>query len=580
MPEAPRSAIFDRRFARHLWRLIRVYWTSADAKWGALLLVVAIALEVGTVWGSLLIADAERRILDALEQRESATFLAAIGFFLGVTLAFVLASAHRIYIRQALEVRWRRSLTAHYVERWVGAQASIMSELHGAEVDNPDQRIQEDVRDFVASALGLSLSLLAAVAILVSFGGFLWSLSATWPLRFDATTVHIPGLMLWVALGYAGLSMWITHLVGRRLVPINYDRLRFEADFRYGLVHFRDNAVTVALAHGETVEQRVALDRFGRIVRNWWQLIRAQRSLTLLTGGIGQANSIVPVLVAAPAYFARLITLGSVVQIRIAYGQVSGALAWFVSAYQEIARWRANVERLSTLSESLDATARETAAGGIHVVQTPGDTLRLDALRIQEPDGRLLLDDASASVTAGERVVIDGPSGTGKTLLVRAIAGIWPFGAGRIEVPSPARMLFVPQWPYMPVGTLRAAASYPAPEATFPDERIVLVLERLGLGRFASRLGDTQQWDQILSPHEQQRLALARVLLHEPDWMILDKATSALDDATEKQVYELLAEALPHATVVSVAHGPTVAAYHTRRWILARDAGRVTLAAA
>ena len=578
MPDVRTSALFDRRFARHLRRLVRVYWTTPDARRGAMLLALAVVLEIATVAGNLLVADAERQIIDGLEDRKLAAFLSALGVFLAATLGFVLASAYRIYVRQAVEIRWRRSLTAHYVERWISERSYVMQELDGAEVDNPQQRIQEDVRDFVASALGLSLSLLAAIATLLSFGGFLYNLSASWPIPVHGT-VTVPGLMLWVALAYAAFSMWITHRVGRRLVPINYDRLRLEADFRYGLVHFRDNATTVLLTRGEGVEQREALIRLRHVIANFWQLVVAQRNLTLVTGGLGQVNALAPVLVAAPAYFAHLITLGSIVQIRIAYGQVSASLSWFVFAYQEIARWRANVERLATLSESLDAADGRLDVGGIRVESADGDGLRIVGLRIAEPDGRLLLDGATATIAAGDRLAITGPSGTGKTLLMRAIAGIWPFGAGRIEIPRRARTLFVAQWPYIPIGNLRAVVSYPEPEGTFPDDQILEALGVLGLGRFATRLDDVETWEQLLSPHEAQRVALVRVILQQPDWIFLDKATSALDEATERQVYDLLAERLPRATVVTIAHRPSVAAYHTRRWNLVPADGHVALEA-
>jgi vitamin B12/bleomycin/antimicrobial peptide transport system ATP-binding/permease protein len=579
MPDARPTAVFDRRFAGHLWRLIRIYWTSTDARWGFILLVVAVVLEITTVGGALIIADAERWLVEGLEHRDMGAFVDAVGIFFLATLGFVFASAYRIYTRQAVEIRWRRSLTAHYVKRWVSAQCYLMEELHGGEVDNPQQRIQEDVRDFVSSALGLALSLIAALATLGSFGRFLYHLSAAWPIPVDGTVI-IPGLMLWVAFGYALVSMWLTHRVGRRLVPINYDRLRFEADFRYGLVHFRDGAATVALSRGERVEQLGALSRFRPVIANWWQLVRAQRNLSLLTGGIGQSNALVPVLIAAPAYFAHLLTIGSIVEARIAYGQISGALTWFVFAYQEIARWRANVERLSTLSETLDATERQLRTPGIRVVPGTSRQLRLDGLRIAEPDGRVLLDGASATVAAGDRVAITGPSGTGKTLLMRAIAGIWPFGAGRIELPGSTVMLFVPQWPYIPIGTLRAVVSYPDNEGTFPDEQIVEILRLVGLGRFKTRLDDTEPWEQLLSPHEQQHLALVRVLLQKPDWLFLDKATSALDEATEKRTYELLDDRLPGVTIVTIAHRASVAAYHTRKWTLTPAAGRVELEAA
>jgi putative ATP-binding cassette transporter len=575
-----RGAIFGSRFVRHLSRLVGVYWRSADAPWGAFLLALAIVFELWTVWGTVRVADAEREILDALASRESPAFLKAVILFLTVTMLYLFSSAYRIYIRQALEIRWRRALTAHYVNRWIGPHAYIQPELH-PDVDNPDQRIQEDVRDFVASALGLSLSLLAAIATLASFGGLLWSLSEDFPVQIgQARHFHVPGSMLWVAVIYGLLSMWITHRVGRRLVPINFDRLRFEADFRYGLTRFRDSAEAVALSRGEEVERGSAIDRFQGVIRNWWDLIRAQRTLTLVTGAIGQANNVVPVLVAAPAYFAGTITLGTIVQIRIAYGQVSGALAWFVFAYQEIARWRANVERLSTLAETMRDTERRFADAPLRVETTADGVLRLDAVRLEEPNGRVLLDGASARVETGERLAITGPSGTGKTLLLRAIAGIWPFGAGRVQVPAGARMMFVTQRPYVPIGTLRAAATYPAPEGAFADEQIQEAFRSLGLDRLQGSLDSTAPWAQILSPHEQQRLALARVLLHAPDWILLDKATSALDEESERRVYALLAERLPTATLVSIAHRAGVEQYHSRRWSLAPRDGRVVLEAA
>jgi putative ATP-binding cassette transporter len=295
---------------------------------------------------------------------------------------------------------------------------------------------------------------------------------------------------------------------------------------------------------------------------------------------IGQANNVVPVLVAAPAYFAGAITLGTIVQIRIAYGQVSSALGWFVFAYQEIARWRANVARLSSLSEMMDDTARRFASSVLQIAPASGAALRLEGLGVAEPNGRVLFDGASARIEAGDRLAITGPSGTGKTLLLRAIAGVWPFGAGRIEIPAGARMMFVPQLPYLPAGPLRAVATYPTQEQEYPDSRIRETFTLLGLERLNDRLDDVSAWDQVLSPHEQQRLAIGRVLLHAPDWIFLDKSTSALDEESERRVYALLTERLPRATLISIAHRAGVQQYHTRHWSLAPRDGRVVLEAA
>jgi putative ATP-binding cassette transporter len=578
MRDPRKPAVSGYHFATALWRLLRIYWTSPDARTGGLLLALAVALELATVYGNVLLADAFRRGGDALADKSPGAFATAIGLVLAFTVIVLVASTYRIYFRQLLEVRWRRSVTTHYLERWIGPESYLHGEMHRGEMDNPDQRIAEDIRDFVASALGLSLSLLAAIVTLVSFGGILWRLSGDWPLSLGSVHVRIPGFMLWVAILYALLAMWITHIVGRCLVPINFDKLRFEADFRYGLVRFRDNVEAVALSHGQTEERRSTLGRFGSIVDNWLQLIRAQRNLMLFTTGFGQVNALVPLLLAAPSYFAGLLTLGAVAQARIAYGQVSGSLTWFVNAYQEIARWRASIERLCTFAEMMDTTHAEFERGEkIRVVVGDG-SLRLVDLRLRLPDGRVVLDRVNAAIAPGDRVAVLGPSGVGKTTLIRAIAGIWPFGSGRIE--RPADMLVLPQRPYLPIGSLRAVLSYPAAAGTFADARLVTALRHLDLGHLAARLDSTEPWDQELSAPEQQRLALARVLLHEPGWILLDEATSGLDEALEQEIYELLAKQLPRAAVLTVSHRMALARYHQRSWTLARKDGRVTFAAA
>jgi putative ATP-binding cassette transporter len=571
---ARKPALTGRRLYAAIWSLVRIYWGSPDARVGALLLAGALALEMITVCGSVRIAVAERRIFDALGDRSSSDFLLAMGFFFGALAGFIVVSTYRIYLRQALEIRWRRGLTEHYLAGWMSAPAYWEAELHGDEIDNPDQRIAEDVRDFVASALGLPLSLVAALVTLFSFGGLLWAQGGSLlPISLGGSELRIPGLMLWVALGYALLSSWVTHLFGRRLVPLNFDRLRLEADFRYGLVRFRDNIEPVLLARGEELEREGARARFRGIMHNWRQLIRTQRDLTLLTSGIGQANGLIPVLLAAPAYFAGHLTLGGVAQGRIAYGQVSGALTWFVNAYQEIARWRANIERLSSLSSALAQTARDFERGGIQVQASTGPDLRVTDLEIRCPDGRALLERTSAAVHPGERISVTGPSGVGKTALLRVFAGIWPFGAGRIELPERSRMAFLSQRSYLPVGNLRAVVSYPSPEGSFPDERIAEALRKVDLGQLVRRLDESAAWDQQLSDHERQRLAIARVLLNQPEWIFMDRATSALDENVEARLYGLLASELPRSALISVAHRPSVSAHHFRSWNIAPGSG-------
>lgn len=569
------QSLFDQRFVRHLWRLVRTYWASPAGRRGSMLLFGAVILELATVYGNFLLSVGERSIMDALQTRAGLGFLSAIGFFAAVAGGFVFVSAWRVYLRQLVEIRWRESETAEYLRLWMSDRAYYQMHLHRDELDNPDQRIAEDIRDFVASALGLSLSLLSALATLVWFGGLLWSLSRDWALPIDGHT-HVPGILLWVALAYAALSTWLTHRVGRPLVGLNFDRLRYEADFRFALMRFRDNVETVTLSRGEQLERQGASARFRSVMLNWWELILAQRRLTVFTGIVGQANGIVPLLMAAPGFFAGLMTLGTVVQVRFAYGQVSGALIWFVNAYQEIARWRANVERLSSFDEVMEEADADIAHARIHVAAGPAGTLQLTGVWLRDPQGRRLIDDIDVTVHRGDRVAISGPSGTGKTTLLRAIAGVWPYGGGRIDLPDAERMLFVPQRPYLPNGTLRAVVSYPASEGSHSDVRIREALHQVGLDALADRLDAVESWAQQLSPAEQQRLGIARVLLNEPAWVFLDKATSALDEDLERRIYELLAERLPQSTLISIAHRIEITTHHTRHWSIVPVGGGVS----
>ena len=571
---------FGREFLRRLWRLTKPYWTSSDAPRGAALLAGAISLELGTVYVSVLLSQWQRHIFDELQSKAMAEFFRAVGIFFAVALGFVLVTTYRIYIRALLQIRWRRWLTDHYLGRWMDSQAYTEIELNRKTTDNPDQRIAQDINDYVASALGLSLSLLSSLVTLASFAGILWTLSGSWNLKLGSAEFHIPGFMMWVALLYAGAATWLTHRVGHRLVPINFDQQRFEADFRFHLVRFRENVEEVALSHGEARERQGAIERFHRVVGNFRRLVGAQRNLALVTTGLGQTNGTVPILVAAPGFFLGRLTLGDVMQVNIAYGQVSGALVWFVNAYQEIAQWRASIERLFLFSEEIDETCADLRRSEVRVEETQNTSLSLNDVHLELPDGRVLVDGANARVAPGERVVLVGPSGAGKSSILKAIAGIWPFGHGRIEVPVHGKKLFLPQRPYLPIGTLRAAVSYPAEEGAFPDARIREALTVLGLGHLAGRLDEDAHWNQTLSGGEQQRVALARVLLHEPEWIFLDEATSGLDEKMEQGAYDLLAERLPKAAVISIAHRPSVIEHHRRRWTLVPRGGAMTLEAA
>jgi putative ATP-binding cassette transporter len=529
----------------------------------------------------LYVSDSQRRTVEALENRDANQFLYLVGLFVGLSLFLIVVSALRVHLRQLVEIRWRRGLTGHYVARWIGPNAYGQTQLHGGAIDNPDQRIAEDIRDFVASALGLSLSLLAALATLVSFGGLLWNLSSGWVIPIGGGEQRsVPGLLLWVAIAFSIVSMWLTHLLGRRLVPINYDRSRFEADFRYSLVRFRDHVEQVALSRGEAVERLGALERFRHVYEIFVSLVRAEMQLNILTQALGRASSLMPLVVAAPSYFAGLVTLGLILQTRVAYDQVSGALSWFVNAYREIARWRANIERLAAFADVMDVTERDLARTRLELAPARGGAIRLADVRLEAPGGRVLLDHATAAADPGDRVALVGPPGRGKTTLFRGIAGLWPFGAGRIERPAREQMLFVPQRAYLPIGTLRAVVSYPAAEHTFDDAQIRDALALVGLERLAERLDVVESWDQQLSAHEQQLLAISRAVLQRPDWLVLDEATSGLDEATEREIVASLLERMPGTGVLAAGLRPGAIELMARRWTLAEREGGSELRAA
>ena len=370
--------------------------------------------------------------------------------------------------------------------------------------------------------------------------------------------------MLWAALLYALLGSVLTHYVGRRLIPLNFEKERLEADFRFSLVRVRENAEGVALYRGEPSESESLLARFERIRANWWEIIRFMKRLTAFTVGYNQVAVVFPFLVALPRFFAGAISLGQLIQITSAFGQVQSSLSWFIDSYAQLAVWKASVDRLLTFNHALEE-AKLAAARRDGIVMSGGAAgVVVEGLRLDRPDGRPIIAGTTFAIHPGERLLVTGPSGAGKSTLFRGIAGIWPFGSGQVGFPGDARALFLPQKPYIPIASLRAAVCYPAAPGAFTDEALRAALHDCQLGTFAERLDEVANWSMAMSVGEQQRLALARALLLRPDWLFLDEATSALDEATERELYELLRTRLADSALVSIAHRPGVAVHHTR----------------
>jgi putative ATP-binding cassette transporter len=552
------------------WRLTRPYWTSAERGRGLLLLGAVIALNLALVGMTVVLTYWQRAFYNALEQKDAAAFWSLLllggeaegtwfpGFCV-LAAAYILIAVYQLYLRQALEIRWRRWLTELYLQDWLADRAYYRIALTDRDTDNPDQRIADDIRLFVGNTLALGIGLMRSVVTLFSFIFVLWALSG--PL--EVFGIAIPGYMVWVAVIYSVLGTWLAHLIGRPLIRLNFLQQKVEADFRYALMRVRDNVEGVALYGGEADERRGLSEQFRALMENWWAIMLATKRLTFFTAGFTQVASIFPIVVAAPAYFAGRIPLGGLIQTSSAFGQVQGALSWFVDNYRELTEWRATVERLTRFEQAIQAA--RAAQDGLRVASGEQDAIALDGATLMVPGGRKLIGDASLRLARGESVLVTGASGSGKSTLFRALAGIWPFGQGAVRVPAGARLLFLPQRPYLPLGTLRRAVTYPLDAATVPDAAIREALEAVNLPALAGRLDEEDAWDRTLSGGEQQRLAFARALLVKPDFLFLDEATASLDPAAEEQLYTLVKRRMPGTAILSIAHRPAVAQFHDRR---------------
>jgi vitamin B12/bleomycin/antimicrobial peptide transport system ATP-binding/permease protein len=400
----------------------------------------------------------------------------------------------------------------------------------------------------------------------------LWNLSASTPLVIGSQSFNIPGYLVWAALIYATLGTWVTHLVGRPLIKLNFDQQRYEADFRFSLVRLRENAEEVTLLSGEPAEKERLLDRFSRVVGNWYGIMQRTKRLTFLTAGYSQVAVIFPFIVVSPLYFAGSMMLGGLMQIASAFGQVQGALSFFVKAYSDIADWKAVLNRLAGFDASMDwAKGLDTEAPRVQLVSDGGTAMAADELTVSLPTGEEIVHASGLAIGPAERVLVTGPSGSGKTSLFRALGGVWPFGAGTIRLPQGAKLLVLPQRPYLPLGTLRGALAYPGPDHAFTPDEIDEVLDATGLGHLREALDETAYWADRLSMGEQQRLSIARALLQKPDWLFLDEATAALDEPAEGMLYRLLLERLPDAAIVSIGHRSSLVVFHERFLALKPD---------
>jgi putative ATP-binding cassette transporter len=567
-----------------VWRIAIPYFRSEDRWAGRILLAAVVAIELSIVGISVLINEWNARFYNALQDRNWNAFVYQLGYFCVLATAFILLAVYQLYLNQWLQIRWRRWLTRHYLDHWLAGANHYRMQLLGDAADNPDQRIAEDIRQFIdggaggAGILPIGLGLLNSVVTLGSFAVILWNLSATAPLHMFGSVWAIPGYLVWAALIYAVFGTAITHLIGRPLIALNFQQQRYEADFRFNLVRVRENSEQIALLDGERAETDRLLARFGNLVANWYGIMTRQKRLTFFTAGYSQASVVFPYLVVSPAYFAGAIQLGGLMQTANAFAQVQGALSFFINVYRSLAEWRAVVERLAGFDQSV-AAARAVALAQPAIALKPdtADTLTFKDLAVRLPDGMPLVNADDISIALGERVLVSGPSGAGKSTLFRALAGIWPFGAGSITVPKHAKVMMLPQRPYFPMAPLAAAVAYPAELGDIDAERVADLIAAVGLPGLAARVEEEAHWNRMLSLGEQQRLGIARAILQAPDYLFLDEATASLDEPAEAALYRLLEERLSRTTIVSIGHRSTLAAFHRRRLSFAREGDRYAL---
>ena len=556
---------------RGFWHLFKGYWSSEE-KWKARgLLAVVIALNFAMVYLLVQINDWYNEFYNALQNYEADSFWPLVGKFSLIAFTYIMIAVYAVYLRQMLQLKWRTWMTNQYLNSWLGKQVYYRLQLTGGATDNPDQRISEDINQFVALTLGLLIGLLKQITTLVAFGVVLWELSGDYTLELGGAAIVISGYMFWFSLVYSSIGTFLAHKVGRKLIGLNFDQQKYEADFRFNMMRFRENAESIAFYRGETAEIEGFQDKFSRVIKNFWALMKKTKHLNFYVNGYAQLAVIVPLVMAAPRYFSGAMQLGGLMQTISAFGRVQDALSYFVDSYDTIASLAAVVNRLAGFTEHIEEAVE--VKDGIKRDNTSKGNLSVEKLTVKLPNGRILIKELNFDLEQSKRLLVTGASGCGKSTLLRTLAGIWFYAEGSINLPEGAKVLFLPQRPYLPLGTLRRALEYPSTENQ-SKERLSDILKTVELGELADKLEVEDDWSRILSLGEQQRLAFARVLLTEPDFLFLDEATSALDEPREQEMYQMLREKLPRLTIVSVGHRSTLKAEHDIVLAIENEAGR------
>ena len=555
------------RWGRQFWRLSGAYFIPRQRSWLAwrpiLTVALLLLLTITAVRLDVLLSFQGNGMFTAMQQLDEAAFWRFILIFGVLATINVILVLFTFYIGQAQIIHWRLWLNERMVDNWLTGAAYHRGRFVSTPIDNPDQRIQQDITSYTSDSQSLALGAVSSVVTLVSFTIILWSLSG--PLTVFG--IQIPRAMVFLAYLYVIIATVFAIRIGRPLIRLNFLNELLTASYRYALVRIRDNSENIAFYRGEPVENAGLMGRFAAVIANTWAIVFRSMKFQGFNLVISQIAVIFPVVIQARRFFSQEITLGDVTQTADAFSQVQGALSFFRLAYDDFASYRASLNRLTGL---LDAN-EEARALPTPVIEERESGLAIRDLTVRLPDGRTLLTDLDLNLAGGESLVVKGPSGSGKTTLLRSLAGLWPYVGGTISRPDLEHVLFCAQQPYLPLGTLRTALAYPAPAATLPDEVAIETLRAVQLGQLAERLDLEADWSKTLSPGEQQRLAFGRILVAKPSLVFLDETTSALDEGMEHALYEGVRERLPDCTLVSVGHGSTLDRMHTNELTLVGD---------
>lgn len=564
-----------RQFFRDVWYLTKSYWQSEEKKKAFFLLACIIALTLGVVYMLVLLNQWNNSFYSALQNYDAKKIFDELIHFSWLAAIYILLAVYSYYLQQTLILNWRRWLTTRFIDIWLQNKTYYNLQMFGKDTDNPDQRISEDVRQFVEMTLSFGIGILKAFYTFASFVVILYNLSGSLSFTFMGKTWTINGYMLWASLLYSVIGTYITHIVGRKLVKINFIQQKYEADFRFSMIRLRESAESVAFYRGEAQEGSVFKQRFKMLLDNFWKLVNKQKQLVFLNSGYSQIAIIFPFVVAMNRYLTKEVTLGGLMQVASAFGRVQDSLSYFVDMYSSIAQWQAVVMRLTCFGHHMHDVYQQ--AERFHVERfAAADVVEVNNMQINLPDGKPLLENISFTLHPGHNVLIKGVSGSGKSTLLRAISGIWPFVDGKIFLPERDKLMFIPQKSYLPLGTLRAALNYPG-NKPIDDTELIYLMDLCQIGYLKDKLDLEADWSHVLSVGEQQRLAFVRAHIQQPQWLFLDEATSALDEDTEATMYSLLQERLQQTTVVSVGHRSTLNKYHELVLRLNKSTRQVTL---